>query len=78
MLVTLKMDDMGHVHVFNGRVPKLICFNRNRRCLNPDTLQEANTYLQVDTDIEYLKSQLTPKQRDDLEGGFTVITTIEL
>lgn len=41
---------------------------------NTDTDQDSDLYLQIQNDIEVLKSCLSKEQIEDLENGYEVIT----
>lgn len=58
-LVTMKMNSMGHLEVWQG----------------DNESGESDLYFQVDTDIEAVLEDLTQEERDELEGGWTIKTT---
>ena len=66
MIVTVQMNAMGHLHVWEGRgVPQKVAkYNWTMKG------READLYLQVDTDVESFLADLPASAVADIEAGW--------
>jgi len=67
--VTIKQNEMGHLHIWRGRVVPYAVgkhFKANGK--------EADLYVQADGDIDAILCFLPKDEREDVKAGWTVVT----
>ena len=70
--VTLVMDKMGHLHLWNGNVKPV---RVSKYKYETDTGKESDVYIQDSYDIQAVMESLSSEEKDDLDNGYIVHTT---
>ena len=69
--VTIKMNKMGHLHIWKGNVqPKQMGKYRWEVDGNGGDL-----YVDVTSDVEEILNRLSPEEKEEIENGWTTVTT---
>lgn len=70
MINTIIQNQMGHLHIWKGKVHPVQVGKYNFHTDGKD----SDEYHQVDTDIEFILNELTEEEKERVENGETVWT----